>query len=255
MFGLVHNLYMGISLFITIILLVVFAKFIKDNNYKNTILKAIAIIVVAIHFSPLWINYLKYGYAEVASPMLFPIYPCNVIMWLLLIVASFNFNKNKDKVWYKILSEFVAIAGVICGCIGIILNENFISNPTLTDYEILSGMLSHSFMVLGCLYLFVSGFVKIRVFNVVSCFCGLILFLIDGGIINLIYYLAKLDPCNSMYMLEVPFDNFPWLTPYLMGIFGLAIIFIVAVIVEQLVYKKEDRWYNKLKVRVKGENK
>lgn len=244
MFGLIHNLYMGISLVITILLLLFFRLFIKQDKYKNLVLKIIAIIVVIIHFSPLWVDYLKNGSAEVKNSMLFPIYPCNVIMWLLLITA---FIKKKDNVKYKILSEFVAVGGIICGSIGIILNENFIRNPSLLDYDVLSGMLSHSFMILGCIYLIVSKFVKIRVFNVISCACGLMLFVINGGIINLIYYLAKLDPVNSMYMLEVPFESLTWFTPYLMGLVALLLIFIITAIVEQFAYKKEDRWYTKLK--------
>ena len=250
MFGLVHNLYMAVSFLLTIILLVIFNKFVKNEKHKHIILRVTAILVVAIHFSVIWVEYLKNGSAEIESPMLFPIYPCNVIMWMLLITSSI---KKKDNTAYRILSEFTAIGGIVCGTIGIILNENFIRTPSLMDYDVLAGMLSHSVMVFGCLYLIVSGFVKVRVFNVVSCACGLTYFIINGGIINLIYYLCKLDSCNSMYMLEVPFESMPWLTPYLMGVVALVLVFIVTAIYEFFALKKEDRWYNKFKPQIEDD--
>lgn len=248
MFGLTHNLYMLISALITIVLLAVFNHFIKSEKWKNNILQITSILVVIIHYSTLWVDYLSTGSAEVNSTMLFAIYPCNIIMWLLVITA---FIKNKNSRLYKILSEFTAIGGIVCGIIGIVLNEIFIANPNLLDYDVLNGMLSHSVMVFGCFYLFVSGFVKLRVKNVFSCFCGLGFFIVHGGLINLLFWIAKLDACNSMYMLENPFPNLPWLSPYLMGVIALTLLFIVTAIYEQFAIKKEDRWYSKV-VNKKG---
>ena len=107
-------------------------------------------------------------------------------------------------------------------------------------------------MVFGCFYLFVSGFVKLRVNNVISCLFGLLFFLVHGGFINLLFWITKLDPCNSMYMLENPFPNLPWLSPYLMGVAALTLVFIVTALYEQFALKKEDRWYSKIVNRKGG---
>jgi hypothetical protein len=244
LFDTTHILYLIISyLLIAGILVFCFYK-IKQERYKIFILKFSAIITVILHFSSLWVDFFQTGRAEVQSPMLLPIYPCNVCMWLLLVCA---FCKNRQGVVYRVLTEYTFWAGVVCGTIGILLNENYASTPSLLDYEVLKGLLSHSTMVLGCLYLLVGGFVKIRVFNTVSAICGLLFFLVDGAIINTLYAVFDLSPCNSMYMLEPPFDTMPWLTPYLMGVVAVLLVFGVTTLYEYLTLPKEERWYNKLK--------
>ena len=218
-------------------------KFIKTEKGKFLVLKISALITVALHFSSLWIDFFSTGSAVMQESMLLPIYPCNVCMWLLLLTA---FCKNRETTFFKVLSEFVFWGGTVCGSIGIILNENYGATPSLADYEILKGLLSHSTMLFGCIYLLVSGIVKIRVFNTLSVACGLLFFLVDGGIINLLYAIFKLEPCNSMYMLHSPFANMPWLTPYLMGLVGVLLVFGVTALYERLTMQKEERTLTKL---------
>ncbi len=252
MFGTAHIVYMVVSFAITIGLLVLFYFTIKNEKGKRAVLIVAAISTVVLHFSSLWVDFFSTGEAIAQEPMLLPIYPCNVVMWMLLIVSILK--KRENNVAYKMLAEFTFYAGVICGIIGIVLNENFANNPNLADWEILKGLLSHSTMIFGCTYLLVGGYVKIRVFNVVSGIVGLIIFLIDGMIINGLYSLFKLDPCNSMYMLENPFPQMPWLSPYLMGLFAVILVFVITAIYEQFALKKEERWYQVFK-KQKAEDK
>ena len=146
MFGTVHILYMMISALVSAVLLVVLYKKIKEQSAKEGILKFFAVVTVIIHYSSLWVDYFKSGSATVQSPMLLPIHPCNVCMWLLLISA---FVKKREGTLYRLLTEFTFWAGTVCGTIGLVLNENFGNNPTLADYEVLKGMLSHSTMLFG----------------------------------------------------------------------------------------------------------
>ena len=176
--------------------------------------------------------------------MFLPIYPCNVAMWLLVISA---FCKNKKSKIFAYLGEFTFYLGVVGGIVGILFNEIYSSNPNLLDYGVLKGLLSHSTMLFGCIYLLVGGYIKIRVKNVVSVFLGLLLLLVDGGIIIGIHRLANLEPPNSMYLLNSPFAGLPWINTATIGIASLMLVFTITTIVEQLTLKREERWYMQLR--------
>ena len=236
MFGTTHILYLLISLALSAILIYLGKRFIKTEDSHMLAVRIVAIITVLLHISPLWVDYLKNGSAEVSSVMLFPIHPCNVCMWLLVIVTVF---RRREGVAYRLISEFLCLGGTVCGVIGLVFNENFGNNPTLADWEIFKGLLSHSTMILGTVYLGVAGLVKIRLRNVVSVAAGLCLFALDGAVINGIYSLAGLDPCNSMYLIEPPFANMPWLTTPVIGIFAILIALIFTVLFERLALKKK----------------
>ena len=244
MFDLGHILYMVVSGIITAALLWLMARYFKTDAKKIRALKFFAIITVIIHYSSLWVDFFKDGSAEVASVMLLPIHPCNVCMWLLVASA---FVKKRDNAVYRILTEYTFWAGCVCGFIGILLNENYDSTPNLLDYDVLKGLLSHSTMVIGCAYLAVSGIVKIRVKNVISVIAGLLFFVVDGTVINTLYAIFKLDPCNSMYLLEAPFSDIPWLITPVMGLMGVAVAFIITALYEQIFLPEEERWYKHLK--------
>ncbi len=239
---------MVISAVITVGLLIIFGMFVKAEKHKRLILKICAVLTVMLHYSSLWVDYLATGHAEVASPMLFPIFPCNVIMWLLLICA---FKKDLNTKFAKVLLEFTFYGGVFCGIVGIVFNENFGNNPTLADWDVFKGLLSHSTMVLGCWYVLVGKLIKIRVSNCISVLLGLIFFLVDGGIIIAIYQIFSLDPPNCMYLLSLPFPDKPWLNTYTMGICGVLLVFVITAVYEQLRLPQEQRWYKIIQTKIK----
>ena len=253
LFDITHSLYLIISYLLTIGGLIACYFFLKKDEQKRFILKLSAVITVIIHYSSLWVDLFSTGEPDLQDSMLLPIYPCNICMWLLLITA---FCKKRDNIAFNLLSEFTFWAGTVCGTIGILLNENYANTPTLADYDILKGLLSHSTMVFGALYLRVSGTVKIRVFNTVSATCGLLLFLVDGLLINGLFSLFKLEPCNCMYLQEPPFPDMPWLQNYVMGAAAVLLVFGVTALYEYFALPKEERWYRKLKQKInarKGE--
>ena len=171
MFNTQHILYMLISGTLTAALLFLANRYVTDDASKNRILKFFAIITVVLHYSNLWVDYFTTGgNATISSNQILPIYPCNVIMWMLLIVALLG---NKQRRLFHMLGEFCFIVGSVCGTLGIVLNFNFDNTPTLADYDVLKGMLSHSTMLFGCLYLYFGGYVLIRMFNFVSVIAGL----------------------------------------------------------------------------------
>lgn len=243
LFDLTHILYMLVSAFITAGLLVVAYFFVKKQESKERILKFVAVLTVAVHFSSLWVDFFATGDKQIQESMLLPIYPCNICMWLLLITA---YVKKREGVAYTILAEFTFWAGVVCGSIGIILNENYASTPSLLDYDIFKGLFSHSTMVFGALYLRVGGFVKMRVFNTVSVICGLLFFILDGVVINALYRYFGRGDCNCMYLQENPFPNLPWLSSPVMGMMAVVLVFTITCIYEQITLPAQERWYVKI---------
>lgn len=248
LFDLVHILYMVISAALTAGLLIVFALFIKEEKKKVSLLKWIAVVTVVLHYSNIWVQFFGNGGSTdgLEGSHLLPIYPCHIMMWLLFIAA---FIKNKSETAFTVLSEFCFWGGIVCGSIGILLNENYGNTPDLRDYEVLKGLLSHSTLLLGCIYMRVGGFMKVRVFNTVSVAIGLILFLVDGFFANWLYKVCGLPEVNAMYLLYSPFPTMPWLSPVLMGVVGLTLLFIGLALYE-LSFPEEERWYQKLRKRI-----
>ncbi len=244
LFDLSHVLFFVIAFIVIAILEICAFCLVKQENKKITILRIAAIFTVIIHFSSLYVDYFKTGKAEVESTMLLPIYPCNIAMWLLLIVA---FMKNKEHKIYKLISEFTFYLGIVGGIVGIMLNEIYASTPNLADWSVLKGLLSHSTMLFGAIYLLIGGFIKIRVSNTISVMVGMLFMVIDGGIIIGLYKIFKLDPPNIMYLIDLPFENLPWLNTWTIGIAAVMLAFSITAIYEQIALKKEDRWYNHLK--------
>ena len=243
MYGTAHLLYTIISAVVGIALMIGFRLLFKKNDAAHRwVIRISALLTVAIHYSTLWVDFFTTGTATVDSTMLLPIYPCNIIMWLLLAVSFMK----PGTVAYKLISEFVLWGGTVCGFIGIFLNENFMNNPNLLDYGVLKGLLSHSTMLIGCTYFFISGLVKIRVKNTVSVVAGLLFFLGVGGTMNLLYYIFGLPACNAMYLLSPPFEALPWLNTAVMGLAGVTLAFTLTVIYEQIALRAPERWYSKI---------
>ena len=248
LFDFSHNLFMLISSLVITGLLVVFGIFVKNQRLKNLILIVSAVLTVILHYSSLYVDFFKTGTAEIESPMLLPIYPCNIAMWLLLVCALL---RNKNSKFFNITAEITFYLGIVGGVAGIAFNEIYASTPNLADWGTLKGLLSHVTMLFGCIYLLVGRYIKIRVSNLISIIIGLLLLFVDGWIIIGLYKLFKLDPPNSMYLLSPPLEQLPWFNTYLIGMIAVVLFFIVTATYEQFALKKEDRWYNKIKFRRK----
>ena len=246
-----HVLYSLISFAITAILIVVFRKKVSSQNGKNLILKIFALLTVLIHYSPLYYDHFTTGSAEVYDTMLLPIYPCNVAMWLLVLTA---FLKNKESGFFRMLAEGTFYLGIVGGVIGIVFNEIYIGNPDLTNWHVLHGLLSHSTMLVGCIYLLAGGYIKVRVDNVLSGACCLILLIVDGVVIISLHRLFNLTPPNCMFLLENPFPQLKWFNPFILGVIALLLLFAVTAIYEQIALKKEERWYSRLQKKLEGVN-
>lgn len=233
MFNTQHILYMVISGVLTAVLLVLCRKYVKKESNKNHILKFFAIVTVLIHISDAWVDFFTSGgSASICSTHILPIYPCNVIMWMLLIASLMH---NKKHIIFQMLGEFCFWGGIICSTIGIVLNQNFGNTPTLADYDILKGLLSHSTMLFGCIYMLVGGFIRIRSFNALSVTAGLAIFVVCGITVNRLYEAFGMEPPDGMFLLSNPYLP---ISPILPGIGAVIILFFVLRLVEKRRTKK-----------------
>ena len=234
---------MVISGILTIMLLMLASRYAKDDRSKNFILKFSAFITVVIHYSNLWVDFfVSGGNALIENNHILPVYPCNVVMWMLLAAA---FVENKKGLLFQLLGEFCFYGGTICGVIGIVLNVNFGNTPTLADYDILKGLLSHSTMLFGCIYMLVGRFIKIRMFNVVSVTTGLSVFMLCGVAVNWLYEHFGMVPPDGMFLKSNPYTS---TSPITLGIWALILLFCGLALWEMRL-PKEERWYTKLRMR------
>ena len=243
MFNLQHILYMVISGVLTVALLVLARIFARSDRSKNYILKFFAIITVVIHYSNIWVDFFgSGGTATVENNQILPVYPCNVVMWMLLVASL---SQNKKRLLFQLLGEFCFYGGTVCGVVGIVLNANFGNTPTLADYDILKGMLSHSTMLFGCLYMLVGGFIRIRIFNVVSVMAGLSSFVVCGAAVNMLYEHFGMTPPDGMFLRSNPYTS---VSPIILGLWAVALLF-CGLALWELRLPKEERWYSKLHLR------
>ena len=226
-------------------LMILCKKVIRKDSTKDIVLKSVSLAVVIIHYSSLYVDYFtNHGEAMIENNMILPVYPCNIIMWLLLIVS---FMKNKESNVYKTLSEFTFIGGTLCGLIGVLFNINFLNNPDLGDYDIFKGLISHSVMIFGTVYLFVFNYVELEVVRTTkSIFWGLVIFVTCGFTINVLFAIFDIESVNAMFMLEPPLPQLPFFNFFTIGFLGLILSFIGLNIYEHFTLPKEKRWLSKL---------
>lgn len=209
-------------------------------------------LVVIIHYSSIYVEFFKnQGVARAFDIYILPVYPCHIFMWLLVIVA---FIKNRETTFYKGLADFTFIGGTAAGLIGTLFNMNFLNAdvPSFLNYDLLKGLLSHIVMAFGTLYLFVFNYVKLEVVqSTISVAIGLIGFSIIGVIINTLFKIFNIPSLNTMFMLEPPFKEYPFINFLTIGILGLLITFIGILIYEHFTLPKEERWVTKMKLERK----
>lgn len=246
-----HCLFMAASAASITLLLIAAKRFLRTDRAKEIFLKLTALLVVLVHISPLYAEYLTYGEAKIPNNMLFPVYPCNLAMWLLLIYA---FLSDKRRFIPRVIGEFTFYLGLIGGIIGIAANVNYANNPNLSDWSIFAGLLSHSVMLLGCLWLLVGNFIRIRVRNTLSVLIGMAIMLLDGIVIISVFRLAGLEPPNSMFLLGVPFEGIKWLNTATIGVLSIAVTFTFTFVYEMLALPADRRTFAKKEKNMKEGN-
>ncbi len=246
--NIVQVLYLVISLVITVGILIG-SYFIKKQKHKDMFLMIWAISTFVIHISVMWVDFLQNGEANAPSSVLFPIYFCNACMYLLMAVSLIKDKKSKV---FNYLATFVAYAGTFGGIITIVVSEFFEGPNIVYSWGNIKSMLSHSTMIVGCLYLFVGGYVKIRVKNLIPYIAGLVGCGVLGLLVTWMFVGSGLDNPNAMYLFEPALAGVEFTKGYYIALIMLAIITVLTATWEFFALKKEDRWYSKIKAQIKS---
>ncbi len=242
LFDLTHCLYIGISLVITAGLLWAFS-FIKEQKYKDLVLKLSGVITVILHISCMWVDFLTTGTSITPDNILFPIYFCNLMMWLLVICA---FIPNKQSKGWKWVAIFTAYGGTLGALISLFYPDYYLHTPSLANWGVLKSMLSHSTMLVGCLYMFTGGYVKIRVSNLIPYCGGLVGVLVIGHVLNALFVACGLPSPNAMFLQHSPVPDVPFFNGYGIGLLMIILLFLFTMVWEFAACPKGERWYDKL---------
>lgn len=222
--------------------------YVKNQKHKNVILKSIALTVFLLHISIIWVNYLKHGHADAPLNIIFPVFFCNIMMYLLLIVA---FIPNKQGKIFRYLATFVAYCGIVGGIITLLYPESYLNSQDMFLWNTMKSLLSHTFLLIGSAYLFVGGYVKIRFSNVLVVLCGLAGCGLVGLILNLAFITLGLPNPNSMYMFKPAIANAPITMGWWLGLFIVLLVVIVSTLWETFSLPLKERWYAKTIVKIK----
>jgi hypothetical protein len=248
-------------LFNCILLIIIFVglyfckKYIKNEKSKNLTLFLAALLTIICHYSSIAYHCITSGSAMTflkENPnLLLPIYPCNVVMWGCLI---YGIMKNKDSKPAKFLADYLFWFGIFSTLVGMFANVDFINNPTLKDYDVTKGIVAHATLLFNVLLIFVFGHIKVDLIkNMTHIIIAVIMMCLIGLYCNIVFEVLvsseKAYDVNSMFILHSPFPSIPFLIYPVIASCALVLYFGLFSICEIFVYKKENRWFNRIKNR------
>lgn len=222
--------FLSVFALVTIVMMIGL-RFVKSQKIKDMALKVLAWLCFLFHISVMWQSSLTNGGTGTApSAVLWPLYFCNVTMYLLLVVAQID---KKSKV-FKALATFVAYAGII-GTIVTFVDYNFpfAYDDGIYSFERMKSTVSHAFMMMGSIYLFVGGYVKIRLKNIGYFVLGVLFNGLVGVAVNWYFITYNINTgINAMWLRHTAMDG----VPFLNGI-GLAAIAVGLMVAFSLVWE------------------
>lgn len=211
-----HIIYITISLILTILILFLATKYLKKQNHKNIFLVSTGIVCFLSHISHLWLQFFtNNGVAQINDYILFPLYFCNLMMFLLLVLSLLT---NKNSKFFQVLAVFTFYGGMLGSTISLIYPDYYVSSGGNVDYYVIKSFMSHSILMIGAMWLYLGGFFKPRLSNVIWYFIGLVVTGLLGFITNVMYEVFLNRQANAMWMQApaiegTPFDG--WLLAFL----------------------------------------
>lgn len=260
---------MTLPLIICIVLCIVFfvggaiflSRKVKSNVWKRRIILFASLATIVCHYSSLLYHAIGHAISpdKVSTVMAFlhsnpnliiPMYPCNVIMWGMLI---FSLIKKEDSKLIRILADFLFLFGIVSGIAGMVANGDYFNPNVVKDYDIYKSCVAHAFMNLSILLIPVFGYFKLDALNnLIRTAIGVVAMgligLWDAVVIACVGNEAQMRSWNPMFLFNSPFgDTLPIVKFYIVMPMFLAALFIVLTIVELFMRKKGDRWWNNIK--------
>ncbi|MCQ2556051.1 MAG: hypothetical protein MJ149_01835, partial [Clostridia bacterium] len=140
---------------------------------------------------------------------------------------------------------------VISALVGMFVNIDFFNNPTLLNYDVTKGIVAHAIMLFNVVLLPTLGFFKLDLpRNMLNIAISIVMMFVVGLYCNLVFSVVGSEQMaynvNSMFILHSPFEGAEFLT--YPTIAGIAIVgyFLIFLIAEFVVYRRGNRWYNRL---------
>ncbi|MBO5711801.1 MAG: hypothetical protein J6R47_03085, partial [Acholeplasmatales bacterium] len=121
-------------------------------------------------------------------------------------------------------------------------------------FDVTKSILAHATLLLNVLLLPVYGHIKINLIdNLKHIFISVIVMFVIGFYGNILCTVMGSKEyaynINSMFLIHSPFDGVPFLKYPFISLVALLFYFVVLNICELFVYKKEERWYNRISFR------
>ncbi|MDP2426015.1 MAG: YwaF family protein [bacterium] len=223
MFDFTHTAYIIISLSITGSFVYFGSTKIKSQGNKDIVLKFFALATFFLHTSVLWVDFLKNGQAMVPDNVLFPIYFCNLSMYMLVIVA---FMGNKSSKWFKWLAIMASYGGIFGALISLFYPVYYLGAPSMFEWGVFKSMVSHSTMLAGGLWLLANRYFKISTQNIVVYFIGLLWYGLIGIFVNFLFKVNGLHDPNAMYLQHPPLEDVPYLNAVTISILMCLIMYV-----------------------------
>lgn len=215
-------------------------RFVKNEKTKDLVLKIFAWLCFGFHISIMWKTAIENGgVGQAPNSVLWPLYFCNVAMYLLLIVSYLD-KKSKAFQW---MATFLAYAGILGALITFVDYQfPFQNDAGVYSFERMKSTMSHAFLLVGSLYLFVGGYVKIRVRNAYVYMLGLLLNGFVGAMVNLLFVTQNIDPnINAMWIRQTAVAGVPELTGVGLGVATLAVMIVFSLLWELSAYQIAKR--------------
>lgn len=229
LFDRTHILYIVVSLSISIALLFYAKRSCRSELAKDRFLKVFALLTFFLHISVMWYDFLRQGSASTPDNVLFPIYFCNLSMYMLMVSA---FWSNKKSRAFRVVAIMTGYGGFFGAMISLMYPSYYLGAQSIFLWPVFKSMLSHSTMLIGSIWLLLTGYVPIRVTNAFVYFVGLLVYALIGVSVNYLFVVNGLSDPNAMYLSHPPLSEAPFLNAYVIGLLMTIVIGVFAKVVE-----------------------
>ena len=248
-FNVAHIIVLLLALLVLPGALVLFHYVARTDGRKVLVLKLLALVTLLLHWSILHYRFLRDGRTTTVANVLFPLYPCNLAMYLLFFVAFFKPGDKEGrahKVWY-VLAVFTAYLGFVGSVSTLAFPYWWTRQQTVWSWETLQGIFSHAALLLASLYLVVGKFIRVQWRNIAVLIIGGILMIGLGHIMQAMLHARNITGHNPMFLFRSPvagMDFFTWHLIYSLALIGATIATATVILTRHLINKKKGNEKN-----------
>lgn len=236
LFDLTHILYILISLSVSVGLIYFGKRVCKTPKQKDQFLFIFAFLTFALHISVLWVDFLRNGQAGVPDNVLFPIYFCNLSMYVLFFVSL---SKNQKTKSFRFFAIMAAYGGIFGSLISLFYPQYYIGAASIFEWGVFKSMLSHSTMLIGGVWLLVNSYFVVEMKNVLTYFYGLLFYGAIGLFVNGLFELFGLYDPNAMFLSHPPLAEAPFLNAYVIALL-MCLLMAIGISIYQRILTKQS---------------